>query len=195
MHHKYKLELTKPHYYGRKMHDYFLEYKDYQALKKQKVNYDGFWGWFSSQPQEIPKLKYCTSKELQKYKVSFENNKIIFSNLELRNSITSLYLMYVMDAKGNFYVNQKFRGKYNKLAFHHSSFFAGGQVAASGMIMIKPDFSLRRISNTSGHYRIGKSGTKNALISLQQKNVDLSRVLVKIYGGQYVNAQNWLLAN
>jgi hypothetical protein len=87
------------------------------------------------------------------------------------------YAIYVMDAKGNFYLS--FEAQKGK--FHHSSFLAGQPVACAGeMIIFQGKILL--INNQSGHYQPPPLALEQALDSLKKHDIDLANIKIDRFG-------------
>lgn len=77
--------------------------------------------------------------------------------------------IFVMDAAGNFYASFDARRGH----FHHSSFLAGGPVAAAGDFVVSAG-RLRAVTNASGHYRPPAATLERVRARLVEMGVDLS---------------------
>jgi hypothetical protein len=77
--------------------------------------------------------------------------------------------IFVMDAAGNLYASFDASRGY----FHHSSFLAGGPVAAAGDFVISAG-RLRAVTNASGHYRPPAVTLERVRARLLEMGVDLS---------------------
>ena len=80
--------------------------------------------------------------------------------------------------------------------FHHSSFMAGGDVAAAGEMSVI-NGQLKGISNKTGHYWAGEAHVANVLKELSEMGVNLSGVEVWLMSGgrlekQDEDASTWL---
>ncbi len=86
------------------------------------------------------------------------------------------YAIFVMSGDGAIYADQ-----HKVSQFHHSSFLAGADAAASGEIKVTTG-SLKGITNKSGHYRQGARHLAQVLKELQNGlNQSLSGVQVKFF--------------
>jgi hypothetical protein len=81
--------------------------------------------------------------------------------------------LYVLSPQGDIY-----SGDGEVFWAHHSSFLAGGNVAAAGMMKVV-DGEIIWLSNSSGHYRPGAKFLHNILGVLEGNGVNLSSVTVK----------------
>ena len=84
--------------------------------------------------------------------------------------------IFVMDENGNLFASTEHRAAY----FHHSSFFAGRDVAAAGELVAK-DGRIEMITDRSGHYMPGRSRTMQMLNQLASQGIDLSQTVVDIF--------------
>ncbi|KAJ5112766.1 hypothetical protein N7532_000811 [Penicillium argentinense] len=80
--------------------------------------------------------------------------------------------IFVADTSFRIYIGIKEPG-----AFQHSSFLRGGRISAAGMLKIKHG-QLRSLAPLSGHYRPHVANFRAFHHSLQERGVDLSRVLI-----------------
>lgn len=85
---------------------------------------------------------------------------------------TSADSKQVADTSFRLYIGIKQSG-----AFQHSSFLHGARISAAGLIKIK-DGQLRRLSPLSGHYRPPTKNFRAFVHSMQENNVDMSRVSI-----------------
>jgi|GEM_PF-6305294 hypothetical protein len=81
--------------------------------------------------------------------------------------------LYVMSSRGDIY-----SGSDEVYWRHHSSFLAGADVAAAGMIKVT-NGQIEWVSNSSGHYEPEPKFLNNILDLLEKNNVDLSKITVK----------------
>lgn len=84
--------------------------------------------------------------------------------------------IFVMNAAGQFFAAQA-----EQWILHHSSFLAGGAVAAAGECRIE-DGQLTAISNNSGHYKPGPAYLWQAVKQLQLLGCPLENVSVSVNG-------------
>ncbi|WP_063041143.1 WXG100-like domain-containing protein [Nocardia grenadensis] len=76
--------------------------------------------------------------------------------------------IFVMDRAGNLYASN-----YHEAGlFHHSSFLAGGPVAAAGELVVI-NGQLRLLTDSSGHYRPSRAYTLQAVGYLRNQGVDI----------------------
>jgi hypothetical protein len=97
--------------------------------------------------------------------------KVDTSNMNL--SFTGIYI-FVMNAAGQFFAGESLVG-----IQHHSSFLAGGAVAAAGEVRIN-DGVLSEISNVSGHYKPGPAYLWQACKQLEAQGINLESVQVEV---------------
>jgi hypothetical protein len=90
-------------------------------------------------------VDYLPVEALPKYEVHVRDGRL-YNNT---GSLIDGNGIYVMAPSGRIYYAPESIAK--KGAFHHSSFFAGGDVAAAGEIRVKNGF-IQTISRGSGHY-------------------------------------------
>ena len=86
------------------------------------------------------------------------------------------FAIYVMSPSGEMYADQHKVG-----LFHHSSFLAGGDVAAAGEINVVGG-KVRRITNKTGHYKAGAEEVWQLLHQFRRRGMDLKPIDVKIMG-------------
>ena len=110
------------------------------------------------------KVKYFTDAQREATRLTFKDGRVLDAEgkpLKLK------VLMYVMDNQGNFYAAEQVVGRR-----HHSSFFAGGPVAAAGEIYIE-NGKVLAISRKSGHYVPPVESLLNAVKELRQRGVEV----------------------
>ncbi len=74
--------------------------------------------------------------------------------------------IFVMDEHGNLYAST-----YHEFGrFHHSSFLAGGEVAAAGELLVR-DGKVELITDHSGHYQPGRARTQQLLDELAHQGI------------------------
>jgi hypothetical protein len=84
--------------------------------------------------------------------------------------------IFVMDENGNL-----FASTYQRAGdFHHSSFFAGGDVAAAGELVVK-DGKIEIVTDRSGHYLPSRSRTQQMLHQLASQGIDMRDVIVDLF--------------
>lgn len=87
-----------------------------------------------------------TSRDRERMLAEIKDGKIYLNgNLVDTSEMPSKQMLYVMDARGNFYLLE------GRAGYNHSSPLAGGEVAAAGMITVEKGV-IKRVSNGSGHY-------------------------------------------
>jgi hypothetical protein len=121
-------------------------------------------------------VRYLTEAERSEFRLTFREGLICDARGELFDTSNAETVfsgtgraIFVMDADGNF-----FASKAQSIgAFHHSSFVAGGSVAAAGEIEVAQGM-LVVISDKSGHYRPSQSYTYQAIERLKENNISLN---------------------
>ena len=117
------------------------------------------------------KVKYLSAEERKKYLLTVGEDGLLrdaqnqlFDTTNSKTDAVKGKSVFVMDEKGNIYASphQK-RGK-----FHHSSFLAGGPVAAAGELTAKHGV-VTQVSNGSGHYQPDQSFTHQFVEQLRRK--------------------------
>jgi hypothetical protein len=96
----------------------------------------------------------------------------VILNQLLQKSASPNSWIFVADTSFRLYVGIKKSG-----AFQHSSFLHGARISAAGLIKIT-DGQLRRLSPLSGHYRPPTKNFRMFIQSLQDAQVDMSRVSI-----------------
>jgi hypothetical protein len=129
-------------------------------------------------------VRYLSATDRAAYALSFSGGLIRDANgnlFDTRNA-TSVHsssprAIFVMDSNGTFYAsNDQMIGD-----FHHSSFLAGGAVAAAGELEVENGV-LKTISDKSGHYRPRRPFGDQAIDRLGQIGVTLQGVTVDYVG-------------
>ena len=91
------------------------------------------------------------------------------------------YGIFVMSPGGRIYCHQHARGK-----FHHSSFLAGGDVAAAGELKVSRG-ELQKLTNKSGHYKPGLMQVYQVLQELKGRGFKLSKFGLSLAHPTYLN--------
>ncbi|HVV87919.1 MAG TPA: hypothetical protein VHE35_32990 [Kofleriaceae bacterium] len=94
---------------------------------------------------------------------------------DTHHSVNGQYI-FVMNAAGQFFAGKGMPG-----IVHHSSFMAGGAVAAAGEVSIR-DGRLLSISNNSGHYQPGPAYLWQAVKQLEVIGAPLDEIMVSVIG-------------
>jgi hypothetical protein len=124
-------------------------------------------------------VEYVPQADRAKYTIKFEKGKVYGSTGRVYDTHAPGGVkapghekaIYVMDASGDFYAST-----YEEVGrFHHSSLFGGEPVAAAGEIEIV-DGKVVSINNKSGHYVPGKQELQQAVQSLGEKGVNLTKL-------------------
>ncbi len=93
--------------------------------------------------------------------------------LILITNLGTVEIFYVMDDAGNIYISNYHAGG----KFHHSSFLAGGPVAAAGQISARNGV-VKIITRKSGHYRPKKVFFEQVIKELSKRGVNLENVKI-----------------
>lgn len=110
----------------------------------------------SRQILERSRVRYCTEKERQRYRVVVKDGLLRWTSenapgdkgrLSCVNTDLNVKWIFVIDVSGELYMCRKRKGH-----FHHSSFVAGGPVLAAGRISVDEGHVVC-IGPNSGHYR------------------------------------------
>jgi hypothetical protein len=101
------------------------------------------------------------------------NDKL--QNLDTDPKVSGRYI-FVMNAAGDVFAGKSIVG-----VVHHSSFLAGGAVAAAGEISVQ-NGALQLVTNVSGHYRPGPMFLWQAVKQIVEAGVDASSVRVQCMG-------------
>ena len=118
---------------------------------------------------------YLLSKDRKPYLVTVNAQKRLVQGdpttflINTKDGSGGQYI-FVMDGDGNIYSASK------KVVHHHSSFLAGGPVAAAGHWTIEYG-ALKAICNDSGHYQPPFDYTQQVLAELKKRGVDVSGVV------------------
>ena len=119
-------------------------------------------------------VKYLSPAEREAYRLEIRDGKLYDSEGTLFDTrhASSLHsdeprAMFIMDEKGAIYASN-----YQELGkFHHSSFLAGGKVAAAGELVVE-DGVMKLMSNRSGHYRTDGEYLDQALQVLKHSGIE-----------------------
>lgn len=142
-------------------------------------------------------VAYLDEKTRPSYRVTFTNGigmyrEKLFNTRAMKTVFSGPgFGIWVMDRAGEMYAGSHIYGQ-----FHHSSFFAGGDIKAGGEIRAN-DGRIELISGKSGHYQPPIDNLVTAVRILQARRVDMIglRVLVWLNGDPYlVNGLN-LISN
>jgi hypothetical protein len=143
----------------------------YKKVKydKPKTMRDDFIGEEEGKHFRGSKVIYLNEVDRLKYKVTVKKDGLLYdSKEELINNPDGIY---VMDEAGEIYIHTKQVGK-----FHHSSFLAGGPVAAAGEIKIK-DGVIKFIDRSSGHYHPEPEHFDQVIEELKSRKVKPERAV------------------
>ncbi|WP_234820473.1 hypothetical protein [Mycolicibacterium goodii] len=123
-----------------------------------------------------PGVRYLSEMERESYRVTIREGLLYDSQGRLFDTSSGVSAfgpsssgraIFVMDQHGNLYASlYQEAGK-----FHHSSFFAGGNVAGAGELIVK-DGKVTFMTDRSGHYQPGRSRTQQVLDQLTSQGVD-----------------------
>jgi hypothetical protein len=119
-------------------------------------------------------LYLTTAQERAPYQIKVENGLILNPMTGLPDSWKGLF---VMDEQGLLYAMTE--AEYANVC--HSTFFAGGRVAAAGTLRVK-DGILQYIDTGSGHYGLPDETLKGVLASLVSSGADIQFARVA-FGG------------
>lgn len=112
--------------------------------------------------------KYLNAEQLRRFEVEVVGGRLIYKNSKQPVDSYGQNTLYVMDEFGKIYAGLPRNGG----KFHHSSFFAGGDVAAAGEIRIKNGV-IQKIDRNSGHYKPSPSEFNQVLLELKNRGVNL----------------------
>jgi hypothetical protein len=87
--------------------------------------------------------------------------------------------IFVMDRHGNLYASTQHEAG----IFHHSSFFAGGEVASAGELVVR-DGRIELLTDQSGHYRPGRERTLQVLEQLASQGVVIDPARIEFSIGE-----------
>src|SRR5579875_3829954 len=90
------------------------------------------------------------------------------------------YGIYVMDQQGHLYADRHRVG-----LFHHSSFLAGGDVAAAGELKVSSSGELQHLTSKSGHYRPSPAELWQVVEEMRRRGVSLQSFVVSTFDNFY----------
>lgn len=155
-----------------------------ELLANPKSQWKGqFWEWVDEKlaAKPLPGTKYLEKSERLAYEPCIKNGKLYTHN---GKPLVSQETMFVFDQDQTLYVGQKKDAVHPKdLSFNHASFTSGAPVAAVGKFVTDIDGRPIVLRNVSGHYRPKIHETIVALLCLQQKGLDISKMTVEIKSG------------
>jgi hypothetical protein len=116
-------------------------------------------------------VPYLLANQRSKYLVTVSVNNRLAQGQFLLNTASGPtgQFIFVMDGDGKIYSASKTE------VTHHSSFLAGGAVAAAGWWRVEYG-ALLSIRNDSGHYQPPFDYTKQVLVELKKRGMDISGV-------------------
>jgi hypothetical protein len=119
--------------------------------------------------------QYLLSNQRGVYLVTTNPNHLLVQGGVLfdTNAAHNNSFIFVMDGEGNIYSADK------SVVHHHSSFLAGGPVAAAGHWRVNNGI-VQELCNTSGHYQPPIDYTKQILSELKRRHINVTGI-----------AQNW----
>jgi hypothetical protein len=122
-------------------------------------------------------VPYLLANQRAPYLVTVSPHKRMIQEGFLMNTSRGFHgkFIFVMDGEGNIYSACK------TLVKHHSSFLAGGPVAAAGWWEIEYG-AIKSITNDSGHYQPPLDYTKQVLKELKSRGVDIGGVVQRWTG-------------
>jgi hypothetical protein len=207
LHRKAWLEVSdSKHRYGKNLRSYYRHWGSlgYPTNK--------FFDWLDSkgesQGQPFPDLPECPRSMLDSDTVLYIADSDVTRSYSLSISSTKEGNCLVLDIDGKpaqtgpdgwifvlrdnvMYGSRKVTAvtNHSKERFHHSSFFGGKAVSASGIINTDVDGILTHLYPHSGHYRPGEADMQRVLCYLYSKNVDLHSFLVDMQQLVHVSRQ------
>lgn len=133
-------------------------------------------------------VHYVNEVDRRNYQVQIQNQHILDHNghpIDTTDGETSTVdftthvYIYVMDFNGNIYI-----AKGERLKFHHSSFFAGGPVAAAGEIAIR-NGEIIMINDNSNHYQPTNINNQQVVSSLRRQGLTVPDSVQQFRSGQH----------
>ncbi|MFI9413991.1 hypothetical protein [Nocardia gamkensis] len=127
------------------------------------------------------RMRYLTADERKEFELRIVDGKLHDARGNLYDTTNATVAgipideaMFVMDGNGIIYSSVPRIGK-----FQHSSFLAGGPVAAAGQIRVR-DGVLEKISNHSGHYKLTWPEFEQTIAHLRSLGVPMDGVEFEI---------------
>ena len=164
--------------------------QDWETFKQTGVEF--IRNWTVEQLEElrngaIPKVDYLDENQRQDFELRGNGrftrgeNQFDTSDLYSDGGGGQGYGIFVMSPGGRIYCHQHARGK-----FHHSSFLAGGDVAAAGELKVRQG-ELQKLTNKSGHYKPGLMQVYQVLQELKGRGFKLSKFGLSLAHPTYLN--------
>ncbi len=174
---RYIWEFLDPeHRYGNHLYNERIKFEK-MLLSNPSSKWRGkFLEWVNAEHKRIPKVSFFSKEEQEDLRLRFENGKITLPKEKLFKPRTTL--MFVLSKDGEFYVGYKERGNSLRKSIGHSSLLANKPVTSAGRITFDNEGNVLVIGDSSGHYRPGKFEMFLALHALQNKGIDLSKVIL-----------------
>lgn len=125
-------------------------------------------------------VRYFSAQERAAFEVFVRDGRLIDARgrpVETGDAGRPGHALFAMSADGRMYVGDRFATGAGELSLRHSSFLAGGPVAAAGEIRVE-NGRIHTITDQSGHYRPLPPLTAQFLRHLQRSGVELEGVRV-----------------
>lgn len=94
---------------------------------------------------------------------------------------------WAMDCYGNLFAGDS---SISDVQVNHSSYLAGKDVAAAGLIDTNADGTVTAIDNSSGHYKPTKENLHDALRYLAEQGLNFDRAVVRVVGANGAETQH-----
>lgn len=153
----------------------FPIYKTIKVVKKYIGEETGH-GWCA--PKAV---KYLDEIERLDYEIAIIDGKLYTKNGKLFDTtfagegrIITQKAIFVMDKEGRIFATNAPERYY----FHHSSFLAGGEVAAAGEIKVSKGI-VEFVSKQSGHYQPSAKYMKQFMKQLEVNGTDVNKIIVE----------------
>lgn len=147
-------------------------------------------------------VKYLSAEERETYRISVKEGRLYLhdetplNTAHFQSMKKSGRAIFAMSPSGHLYA-----GSHVVNRFHHSSFLSGAAVLGAGELITDETGKLTGITNKSGHYKPTAENILNVLKKLDEADVDLNHVEVKILRGEgmasfvYPSAKEFVAAN
>ncbi|MEM6273759.1 MAG: hypothetical protein AAF735_00835 [Myxococcota bacterium] len=125
-------------------------------------------------------VRYFSAQERAAFEVFVRGGRLIDARgrpVETGDAGRPGHALFAMSADGRMYVGDRFATGAGELSLRHSSFLAGGPVAAAGEIRVE-NGRIHTITDQSGHYRPLPPLTAQFLRHLQRSGVELEGIRV-----------------
>lgn len=120
------------------------------------------------------KVLYFDADERKQFRITVRGGRILDASGKPLNTERD-GAIFVMNGAGTFFASES----QDAGVFHHSSFVAGGPIAAGGVLHVR-DGVLEVLTDKSGHYEPEPALTRQALHRLRALGIDLDAVRVKL---------------